>query len=482
MDEACHFLGARFARTVSSCDAGVCVGVTRLPSGRYSSSFALGGSAVACGEAQLRFGEFLGAGSRWLGDRQELLYESRSTVLPFLTLLAFGSASDAEQVESLCRFEESARKVAADDMHEWRMFVAPFLLESTEIAQARQLFVFILHAAQNRPFTHGSLVPLLQAGLHFYFDIAALLGHHFLAPDSVEAASRIVQSSVPRYRPLGCWEAGAGVGWEGVPTDAHRVVSLSSAIDRLGDLSANVSDADVSAISQLLIGWRGDAVSSTKTLLSYQVRASLCWSLTEVAAKLVASNADQLAISLLDLCRPVLSVSKLVEVHDVLTTRLARASPPGGSAAALLGTSDLASSLGRPGAPVGPIAGRIERTLLGDIPASKVEWILTPRGRLVRFAANAAEKARAFGRALGRRILHGAGLQTLHLHPDLARWLHPRIRMSICDLAHVRATIAPTTLEELLYISWGLGEVLGPGGFEIYSNHNWMLLITSTYV
>ena len=490
MNEACHFVGSRLARTISVCDAGVCSNVFRLPSGTFAAVGADGGSAVLCAEAQLILAEFLAADfpdceSTRSVHTQELLHRFGSTVMPLLTLWAFGTDSGEDKFPELRDFELTAKCLAAEDIFEWRMFTVPFFLESVEVDQARQLYEFVIHAGQTRAFTHGRLISLLQVALHFYFDLAALLGHHFLALESVAAAARIVQASEPRYRPVRPWESDSGYSWDGVPDDVMAVVAVSGAIERLGGSLNDLRQSDLALITKVMIGWHASEYSSTKVLISYQILHTVCVPIIEVAAKLIASNAGQLAISVLDLCRPVLPVSQRIEVRDLLTSQMAQGPPPddfhaGVSAAAYLSNNDVCWSLGLPILTTRPAASSTVRILLGNFAASKIQWVSTLRGRLIRFAAS--EDAKALGRAIGLAILHEVGLQPLQLHPELGKWLHPRIRMAVGDLAHVRATIAPTTLEQLLFMSWGLGEVLGPGGFEMYSNNDWNLLVTSTSV
>ena len=131
-----------------------------------------------------------------------LLVRLGSAILPTLKLLAFSSHSDEVLGKVLREFAESSRILTSDNVSDWHHAAPPLVLQSTELAQISRAIVVVIHATQNRPLTHGTLRPLQMTALHLYFDFASLLGHHFIRSESVAEASRLVQSSGPRYRAL----------------------------------------------------------------------------------------------------------------------------------------------------------------------------------------------------------------------------------------------------------------------------------------
>ena len=491
-EDACHFIGARFLRNPSTCVAGACEGVHRLSSERFV-RWPEGARPASCSEARLTFLDFL---KRDDGIRRPLLkpfalrIALRADVVPALELLAFGSEKVGDLAAVLRDFDAAATGLIAQHIKEWGSARVPEFFQSTELDTAlRRVYRLVLFQTQQRALAHGSLQQLSLMALQFLFDMSALFGPRLLSHDSLAAASLLVQNSRPRYRPVGRWETDTGPAWEGVPMSASAIVAVSSAAERLSQWTSETSKSDVGLLTQVLRGWHACGPSSTKFLLGDQFANSICPNLVEVVFKLFTNNHSQLAIGFVDLCGYYSTFASRRHARDMITNWLSRGAPAVDrhgniSATDFLKQRNVTWSMGLAVPHGQPDQFRVTRTLLFDFTTSNIDWVKTSRGRFIRFVddEDPVELALAFGRALGLAILHGVGLQGLELNHHLAIYLHPRWRLVVGNLDQVQSVIAPTTIDDLLHISAGLGEVLGPGGFEMYSNDQWSYLMTSTAV
>jgi hypothetical protein len=88
----------------------------------------------------------------------------------------------------------------------------------------------------------------------------------------------------------------------------------------------------------------------------------------------------------------------------------------------------------------------------------------------------------AFGRALGILIRYRGSLRSLNLAPSLVGMLLPRHRhqvKSLGDLAiavYGNENVGAEMLEGFYFTTVGLTEAIGFGGFELYSDGEWMTL------
>ena len=464
----------------------------RLSSGRFVRS-PEDARPVTCAEARLTFSEFP------KGDDETrmpslkpfaLRIKLRDDVVPSLDLVAFGSEKVDELAAVLRDFEAAVTDLIASRIKEWGSARVPEFFQSTELdVDLRRVYRLVLLQSQQRSLAHGSLQQLSLIALQFLFDLSALFGPRLLCQDSPAAASLLIQHYGPRYRSVGRWETDTGAAWEGVPVSASVIVAVSSAAERLSQRTSEISESDVGLLTQLLRGWHASRLSSTKALLGDQFANSICPNVVEALFKLFTNNHSELAVGLVDLCRFHSTPTSRRHARDMINNWNSRSAPAvdhhaNMSASDFLRQHTVAWSMGLAVPPGQPDQFQVTRTLLLDFVRSKIDWMETSRGRLIRFVGDEdpVELAQAFGRALGLAIRHGVGLQGLKLNHNVVTYLHPRCRLFVGNLAQIQSVIAPTTIDDLLYISSGLGQVLGPGGFEVYSNDEWSSIMTSTIV
>lgn len=118
LNHACHFAGARFARIVSTCEEGVCTGLTRHGTGQFEQTSGDEAELVSCDDARESVYEFLAASGvplrrpkrfgRDHRDAPELLELLRVSVVPLLEPLSFGSIGTEQPLSGFKRSDDRA--------------------------------------------------------------------------------------------------------------------------------------------------------------------------------------------------------------------------------------------------------------------------------------------------------------------------------------------------------------------------------------
>lgn len=156
LTEACLFVGARFARTHSTCDGGLCPNLFQSESRKFTHS-SLDGSPVTCAEARDAVREFLAEmpcpvrRSRRMrreeGDAPELIRLLRNDINPLIRRLAFGADLDTTTMcQRLEHLDERSSILAATNPTEWRETTVSALMISAELAE---LGVNIIYAVRS---------------------------------------------------------------------------------------------------------------------------------------------------------------------------------------------------------------------------------------------------------------------------------------------------------------------------------------------
>ena len=235
----------------------------------------------------------------------------------------------------------------------------------------------------------------------------------------------------------------------------------------------------------LLSGWDLSGPSAAKSLLNDQIHDSVCPQLKTAVSNMAGLTpflVSRVVVGLLDECRSVLPKQSRRMIRDDLamwriggpksvTIRL------GGSGADFLCDDSLPWDLGMG---MGTLFSLEQQMILSDA-------ILQEFVRAHMQFANRSESfrtilvkdeslLRGFGRGLGLCILDGVDLAWLWLDPVVVGLLHPRFRHAAGTMAAVTAAISPTTADELIQVSFGVEDVLGMGGFEIYTDSEWLTL------
>lgn len=497
LNEACLFAGARFSRVDSSCVEGFCTGFTGDVVSRRTRA-AGHGSPIPCSLALDSVTGFLSESAIPVrrskrprlvssGEFPELLRLLRTSVLPQLEGLELGANIDSATLDaSLRTFESRARVITARNFAEWQEATVPVLVASPEFAELTRLASEFVLRLVEYPLTFGRLRQSLRAVVHFYFDVSALVGRHMLNPAIIPIASLVVRRSIPRYRALDGRESCSAPAWEGVPRDAPTALLVAGAVERLADMSRVLLNEDITALLQLLSGWEESPPSAAKSFLSDQIATGLCAQLNGMIARMPGGSRFMqtmlwLSTSLLDFCRPYIPMVARRDFRDRIAQHVSGGflripDSQGLSAVEFLlddstrwyaGFSESTSADERY-----IFAGRV----LHEFVDARVTWTYKAGQQVPRFRGDAREDAVGFGRALALAILHGVSIRALNIHIAIVELLHPRFRHSATDLTQVSWRIAPATRREIIRIVHGLEDILCRGGFEMFSDSEWLAL------
>jgi hypothetical protein len=112
--------------------------------------------------------------------------------------------------------------------------------------------------------------------------------------------------------------------------------------------------------------------------------------------------------------------------------------------------------------------------LFDDFIKAKVRMIERGNFRVPSLVDETEMIAIAFGRLLGLGIIHEYNLLPLRLDHDFARLLLPSVRKKSQTWNEVAEVFAPLSMDQFLYIGWGLEDVLSHGGLDMYTEDEWM--------
>lgn len=486
-DDACHFVGSRFVRTSSTCVSGVCVGLMKRESGTYARHLP-GNPAVTCMDARSDVMEFLVESKSpdihtKSADAQEVIDQFAETVVPILEELAFGIQLERDVVTwALFKFDRFVLTLAAENFQEWRESCVAAVWTSDPLLRMSDLMKRIVSTGLTRSLTYFELRRSLHSAIYFYFDLAALLGTHFLDPSIVVLASRTVFDTDSGYRRLTRREFHPSPTPIGLPETAEEVLILSSALERMLPHYRNHLLADLEVVYYLLVGWLETPESSCKGLMQDQIESAICPQLPRIFRRISSSHARsdsllRLTGALIEVCRPVISMEARLEARAVLALWDHESRGVGIPVDVTLSSTtpylwDLGFSIAE------PVSARVRaQSLLSGLLGRKVVPVKKADNRVtVGFRDNDPMTPRAFGRALGLAIIHDVDIKFLRLDATVVKMLHPRFRVSAGRLADVAADIAPMTPEMLFHVNGGLEEVLGHGGHEVFSCDEWLAL------
>ena len=114
LDEACLFVGARFARVGSSCKNGLCSGLYKRPTGEFSTTSASRADPLCCVDALNVFQEFFGHTASFRPNSsctvaRELLDDIRTKVLVNVVRLTYGAVGSANLSSVFSEVEDRMR-------------------------------------------------------------------------------------------------------------------------------------------------------------------------------------------------------------------------------------------------------------------------------------------------------------------------------------------------------------------------------------
>ena len=493
-NEACHFVGSRFGRTPSTCEMGVCTNLHRLESGAYVRRFA-NVSLVACTDAQADAGVFWrehgaseGRSKRRKKNRvdSDAVIEALSRdIVPILEQLGFGISLSPEIVDpAFSSFDALVVGLFAENPHSWREDAVKAILESSVLSRMTRIYRHIIRGGIQRSLTYLGLRRSLTAAIHFYFDFAAMVGTHFLSPGLMGATAFAIGRTEPGYRPSTQWELSVNPSDEGVPESPEAVLNVSAALDLLAESPGEIPRPDLLTVYTFMAGWTRSQESASKSLFQDQMLSTICPRLSEIVRQLALTiqrtePVVRLTVAFLEECRPVLPAPVLKNVRSLLAQwgqkSVNSVSLPAQASVGMLmeDNSRMAWDVGLTGPNPHTRALRLLRLFM----TGRVRLFdISPLQATFTFANGSPALPRGFGRAVGLAILHGVDLSFLRLAPVIAKLLHPRFRQTVRNLPSVVKAISPSTPAALVNVMSGIEEVLGRGGFEIYSGAEWLAI------
>lgn len=489
--QACHFVGARFAKVRSTCIAGFCSSLQRAADGSFDDA----GTGIVPEETRVpcdvavvitravlsergppvRRSKRLRADD--VGDGPEVAHLIHSRILPLFQLIGItGNVSTVEMQAALCEYDNVTLRLAARDWDRWTDHTVPFVLQSVPLTSAKTMFISTGWLWTRTSFARDEVAVGM---MNFYFDFVSLLSTHIMDSHMVDMAHRGAMQRFPLHRPPHAFESRrADPVKAGVPVAIRRMLTVFDV------LSASASPAMpkqsvVEVLMRFLSGFHPDDNRVTTALMSDQIRA-LCPSLPAFFRSLIQAGIPgdirmKLGVSLIEFCRGSVGLEVLASTRTVFVESLKL--NEGATAPAVGGAVDwlkLASSaLPLAGSNATDRATIASRMVLELVASGTVSSNATPGMIRVEHADN----ARALGRAIGHGLLNGGDLRPLGISRELALFLHHRHRLHITSIeAFWRELpgIAPGHLNMFLPMVAGLDQTLSLVGADIFTDSEWL--------
>ena len=474
---ACHFLGSRHARIVSTCNEGLCVDLGRDPNGAFGHVDS-GLPVVTCDAAMRSVHELLGEQPREALDElssdpaREILEFLRNSILIDLNLLSLGlNTARTDFTDSLGVLDSWMLRITARDWQRWETEGVPRVVASAEWQSLRDVYERVLRTSITSSWVHAAHRDGLNAAIGFYFDFLAFMGRHMVSRSVVRHMREVVAHTKPVHR-LPDFREQEAPGSAGVPTSAQGLVGLSQCIEGL----TRGSESKTERLRFALKGWKDRSVSAAQAMIGQQIRGSLC----PVLPRVVSNFRDQLnrmdhvtlGVTLIDMCRSHLALAQLRDARQTL----ARLAYTGDSSVVREGRDlDFLYNDALPWG-LGMSAPNASPAELREIVMNVMDDFLASRIPL-----SSERAARAFGRAIGLAVLQEVDISHIPIRASMVRLLHPRVRMELESFAELRALLGDFPLACFAALATGVNEVLTPGGQWMFSNDEWTALFVPGY-
>ena len=502
-DDACHFAASRFARADSRCENGNCTGIGLHGTGQivFQIPEAI---PVSCQEAtdivtmELRY--YYPPGNELI-TADGILSSLRDEVVPACRLLQLGGLADPESFTiSLGELHASIAELAAFDWDRWITLHAPLVEASDEFRDFHIAVGGLLRVLHESSVLNAVHHALLHDAILFYFDLSAFLGMHAISDVPRSLLGLAVQFAQPSYRAPASRDILVMSSATEV-ADTDSVLALTNFIDSVAN-GAEMRDpptVEITAILRLLGSSAKLSDSSTVALLKHQIATSLCPTLPSSLMLLGRwvwhpFAIIQLGIALMEVCQQVVARGILARARDVLAF-FARPLEQGyfvpeeAEMEAFLKNDTIPWPLGMrldsepircAFAPI-KVSNFITGSLIELVPLKGSPELNGFRLR----GEDTRASALAFGRALGFILRYRGNLRQLKLAPSFAAALHPRNRRRMGSLTELAIMIIggpsePRDVDDeniilnFFFITVGLSEALGPGGFELFPDQDWI--------
>lgn len=486
-NQACHYLGSRFAHTVSSCSQSFCVDMGRRASGMFA-PFGAEFPTVSCDAAVGYMLQILadvtpavhGSGR---DSAEEMLEFIDKSLLAELELLALGGdTSRGSFVESAGVFDAWTLQKAATDWESWSDIVVPRILASGQWLAMRNVYSALAGLLITSSWLYVEQRRALNAAIRFHFDFVALMGHHLLPHSLVKFMRGAVAHAHLEHRQSDSRDYRSRQQY-GVPSCPHKVVELSRYID---DFARGV-DVDTERLRRLMKGWSTRPNSAAQALIGDQIRSSLCRILPRVISQFQTHKHRlehvTLGVTLIDICRPLLPKALLRIARNELASlyhSTRRGVVRDGRDVRFLYNDSLHWGMGLESEQASPAELSVSvASVLEDFLAHQTLPSSASGTRELVLGTDDLELARAFGRAVGLSILHAVELPPLGISASVARLLHPRDRINIRSMRSMHNRLDGLPINIFTAVSAGINESLGPGGVYMFSEDEWVRLFVS---
>ena len=490
LDEGCHFVSARFARGVSSCDAGHCTGIVRLQDGRYGlGATSARGDAVPCPVAVLDTEEFLGqvTTSKQRGLKRlrtdsasdELNDLLNGELLPLLRHFSLtGNISLTKAKRIFSQVDMFCVTKARYNWREWRFRSLPGAGAAVE--ETMRLAASAVRYWLWKPLREDLAI---AAVMDFYFDFAALTFRHAVDDGALYLFGGIVTLYFsPIHRYLGPREyIRTTIAPIGLPKDTTSGLIAVRALH-----NDPASARSVMPLTRLFMSSRLNSNTSSDAIIvhSMEERCSglAAWLFAFLSPEGVPDPLKlKIGSSWLDFCRGRASRADLHSARRALLISVNAElviEPPAGQVLSWLASLSDA----RKGRRL-PEKNETETRAFATMVLNEVlhSDLFEQSDTGLSFREPVWKNAFIVGRGIGIAALGGADLSPVPFSSELMLLIHPRLRNCFASMSDSSAAVAVSGISSswegaaaLNGLTAGVADAFGPGGAEIITESDWI--------
>ena len=510
--DPCRFVGARFAKVASSCNAaGICTNF-RLFEKMYQPVSDIG-APVLCSEA-MEVMESVLANFKSLEPfnkrpRQEvtpsdaavdILTKLRSVIIPeFRKMIFTETPAPSSVIDVMREIDTSLLTLFSQGL------VAPHIAESWEISEIKYCMLLLHLKTDSAPFSFDVASNKTACFGHFVLDlisVGCVRSGIFNLASRFALAHNPVHHRLPYPREI---ERVFSCNWI---NDPDVVVRFAGDIERGGTLMSTLS-IPVRVVNELAefitVKWLDD-VSARVLLLFTRIRFGLCKRLAPIflSSPQVYSRERRSVLTLIHFCRDQIESRDLLNMSLLLGPADGHASASSDSSDWDRTNADLVTNMlhdaktkwiqGNSGVSMPWACSTVLTILVDYIERFKP---LQDRGRYSEFSTvenfdsrtEFRSTMRGFGRALGLAFRHSCPIGPfLNLIPELFEAIHtlpepdfPFYTQQFLSPIELRSDVAARyqalekrVFEPIFFIRWGFQDVVGPVGPLIYSKSEWL--------
>ena len=501
-DQACHFVASQYAHSASRCGHGTCTELFTMQNGVFTQDGNFAAATITCTEARMVMDQFLSqyapedmAFKRRrsdVSDGERFVQSLDQHVLAAIRVVISGVQADSfELSQILSCYIDDLRRSASRNPAAFSSEILPALNTSTAVAQLGLAVPELIKITLTSSWLDSDQMDLLTAALYFYFDISALIGRPLTAAQKVSDARFIIQTQAPGYRGHYSREFRYPSWLLGVPRTPTKLIELSGAIERF---AAGPDREDTQAMLNLFAGWDASVSNAADSLLLHHIVSAVCPRIESVIVALrgVGINGGEclkLGVTLIDVCEHAVSPMSLQAAQEAVAA-LAHGPAAHMQLPNLMDEAPEAIFFNNQltwGAPfqfgMAPsdavVAGIVHSffVLLAELVPLATGYNRLPVGADI-------DALRATGRAIGLAIRCAVPVRFMRIAPSLVNLLHPHMRFDadmdvfaeLMEEIYLSPANQSVVIDSIHYVSSGIADALGPGGFERINPARWLAL------